>query len=53
MELRVGDIVINPAMPQWGKGEILSIFEGKAIGERPEVRQMTLVRRFEPIITEK
>lgn len=31
----------------------LAIFEGKAIGERPEVRQMTLVRRFEPIITEK
>ena len=31
----------------------IAIFEGKAIGERPEVRAMTLARRFEPVITEK
>ena len=44
MELRVGDIVINPAMPQWGKGEILSIFEGKAMVRfgRHGIRKMAL-----------
>mgnify|MGYP003392143057 CR=1 FL=1 len=31
MELKVGDIVINPAMPQWGLGEVLTVAEGKAM----------------------
>lgn len=31
----------------------IAIFAGKAIGPRPDVREMTLARRFEPVITEK
>ena len=31
MKLRAGDIVINPAMPQWGPGEIITVDDGKAL----------------------
>ena len=31
----------------------IAIFEGKAIGARPDVCEMTLCRRFEPVITKK
>jgi len=31
----------------------IAIFEGKSIGPRPEVHEMTLSRRFEPVITKK
>ena len=44
MELRVGDIVVNPAMPQWGKGEVLTVFDGKAMVRfgRNHIRKMAL-----------
>lgn len=44
MELRVGDIVINPAMPEWGRGEVLFIFDDKAMVRfgRYGVRKMAL-----------
>lgn len=31
MEFHVGNIVINPAMPQWGAGEVLAVTEGKVM----------------------
>ena len=31
MELKAGDIVINPAMPNWGPGEVISTSDGKAL----------------------
>ena len=31
MKLRAGDIVINPSMPQWGPGEIITVDDGKAL----------------------
>ena len=31
MKLRAGDIVINPAMPQWGPGEVITVDDGKAL----------------------
>ena len=31
MEFRIGDIVINPSMPQWGEGEVLAVTEGKVM----------------------
>lgn len=31
MEFRVGDIVINPSMPQWGPGEVLAVDGGKVM----------------------
>ena len=31
MELRAGDIGINPSMPQWGPGEVITVDDGKAL----------------------
>ena len=31
MKFQVGDKVINPAMPQWGVGEVLTVNDGKAM----------------------
>ena len=31
MEFRIGDLVINPSMPQWGEGEVLAVTEGKVM----------------------
>lgn len=43
MEFRVGDIVINPSMPQWGEGEVLAVTEGKVMVQfkRHGVRKMS------------
>ena len=42
MEFRVGDFVINPSMPQWGAGQVLSVTEGKVMVQfsRHGVRRM-------------
>ena len=43
MEFRIGDIVINPSMPQWGEGEVLAVTEGKVMVQfkRHGVRKMS------------
>jgi len=44
MKFQVGDKVINPAMPQWGVGEVLTVSDGKAMVrfERNVIRKMAL-----------
>ena len=31
MEFGVGDMVVNPSMPQWGRGEVLAVDEGRVM----------------------
>lgn len=42
MTFNVGDFVINPSMPQWGKGQVLAVTDGKVMVQfqRHGVRKM-------------
>lgn len=44
MEFKTGDIVINPAVPEWGPGEVLSVADGKAMVKfaRRGIRKMAV-----------